>query len=146
MFEAAMEQQNLFAEDWINCLRAHYVHVIRERDENNEQSLVSVLLETGFSEDDINAMRTEVMTSFGWEDEPAEPEMLIAEEASYEWVLQPEPSRSEVAIESVVEAFTETSEMLMNAIELEVEAEMDPVANSDEGEEPPDSFVQMSLF
>ena len=151
-----MEQQNLFAEDWINCLRAHYAHVIREQDTNNEQSLVSVLLETGFSEEDITTMHTEVVASLGWQDEPAEPERTIAEEApydwviptepeivtveetAYEWVVQPETQIAEAAIEPNIEASAEIPESISDVAEVETE--------SDEDEEPPENLVQMSLF
>ena len=32
-----MNQENLFEQDWRNCLRAHYAHVVRERDVINER-------------------------------------------------------------------------------------------------------------
>jgi len=156
-----MEQQNLFENDWIDCLRAHYAHVIREQDTNNEQSLVSVLLETGFTDNDIETMRSEVRISLGIEDEPSEeeittveedeydwvlspePKIALADESVYEWVLPPEESQSAGSIEAAAEtqnAVVETAEpqSAVEAVEPEVEAHNE--------EEPPESFVQMSLF
>jgi hypothetical protein len=42
-----------FYEEWRICLREHYLHVVKSGDEITEPTLHSVLLETGFSEDEI---------------------------------------------------------------------------------------------
>jgi hypothetical protein len=65
-----MNTQDVFAAEWRACLRAHFFHVIRERDTSNEQSLITVLLETGFADEEIAAMRAEALTELGWTDEP----------------------------------------------------------------------------
>src|SRR5579859_2819043 len=62
-----MNQEDLFEQDWRDCLRAHYVHVIRERDMVNEESLITVLRQTGFSDDDITAIRAETAAALGWD-------------------------------------------------------------------------------
>ncbi len=49
--------RSIFYEDWRDCLRAHYLHVIRTNDTNNEASLYTVLRDTGFSDDEIADMR-----------------------------------------------------------------------------------------
>ena len=48
-----------FYDDWLICLREHYIHVVRSRDTITEPTLRVVLLETGFTEDDIAAFHDE---------------------------------------------------------------------------------------
>ena len=54
--EAAMQDleniENPFMEDWRDCLRAHYIHVVKEQDTVNEGSLITVLRDTGFEDED----------------------------------------------------------------------------------------------
>ena len=46
-------QRSIFYQDWRDCLRAHYMHVIRTNDRITEPTLHGVLLRVGFSEDEI---------------------------------------------------------------------------------------------
>jgi hypothetical protein len=66
-----MTAQNIFSDDWQACLRAHYIHTLRERDANNEQSLREVLLQVGFSEGDLALLQGQVPV-FGVEPSAAE--------------------------------------------------------------------------
>ena len=50
------EQRSIFYEDWRECLRAHYMHVVRTQDQITEPTLHGVLLRVGFSEDEIKEM------------------------------------------------------------------------------------------
>ncbi len=75
---------NIFEEEWRNCLRAHFAYVIRERDTNNEQSLITVLRQTGFTDDEIAAFRQETWRELGWlepegTESETEPEIIEAE-------------------------------------------------------------------
>lgn len=49
--------QNVFADEWRECLRAHYQHVIRVQDKVTEPSLTVVMHEAGFSDADLRALR-----------------------------------------------------------------------------------------
>lgn len=49
----------LFFDEWQACLRAHYVHVIRARDSVTEPTLRHVLLTTGLTEGELDALRAE---------------------------------------------------------------------------------------
>lgn len=71
---------DIFQDDWRDCLRAHYAYVIRERDANNEQSLITVLMQTGFTESEILSMRQEIVLELGWV-EPAPPQVAAPAEA-----------------------------------------------------------------
>jgi hypothetical protein len=49
--------QNIFADEWRDCLRAHYMHVIRTADHITEPTLRDVLKEAGFSESELAELR-----------------------------------------------------------------------------------------
>jgi hypothetical protein len=46
----------VFAEEWRACLRAHYQYVIRNEDKVTERTLVGVLHEVGFTDDDLSQL------------------------------------------------------------------------------------------
>jgi hypothetical protein len=48
--------RSIFYDDWRNCLRTHYMHVIRSNDRVTEPTLRRVLLSVGFSEAEIQEM------------------------------------------------------------------------------------------
>jgi hypothetical protein len=48
---------SIFADEWRECLREHYMYVIRERDEITRPTLTNVMLEAGFSEDELAELR-----------------------------------------------------------------------------------------
>ncbi len=56
-----MSSPNIFAEDWQDCLHAHYVHVLRENDMTNESSLRLVLEQVGFDDAELASIRAEVL-------------------------------------------------------------------------------------
>lgn len=66
------EHSSIFSEDWRNCLRAHYIHVIRSGDKVTEPSLKKVLLRVGFSQDEI----TEIAISAKMRDVDTPPSQL----------------------------------------------------------------------
>jgi len=51
----------LFFDEWQACLRAHYVHVIRAQDTVTEPTLRHVLLTTGLTEGELDALRAEAL-------------------------------------------------------------------------------------
>ena len=54
-------QQSVFYDAWRECLREHFLHVVRTGDEITEPSLRSVLQNTGFSEEEIEVLRGEAL-------------------------------------------------------------------------------------
>ena len=42
--------ENIFADEWMECLEAHYMHVIRINDKVTEPSLSIVMRSAGFSD------------------------------------------------------------------------------------------------
>lgn len=49
-------KHSVFFDEWQACLRAHYVHVIRANDTVTERTLRHVLLQSGLSEADLDAL------------------------------------------------------------------------------------------
>jgi hypothetical protein len=48
--------KSIFAAEWRRCLEAHYIDVIRRGDKITQQSLIAILHQAGFTEDDIRAL------------------------------------------------------------------------------------------
>lgn len=59
---------NIFADDWRECLRAHYMHVIRTGDRVTEPTLRGVMQEAGFGETELAELR--VLATLRVEDAP----------------------------------------------------------------------------
>lgn len=51
-----MDNDNIFFDDWMDCLREHYKDVLRRNDKVARPTLENVLLEIGFSEDELRAL------------------------------------------------------------------------------------------
>jgi hypothetical protein len=129
-----MSMVNIFEDDWRDCLRAHYFHVIAERDVNNERSLVTVLLQTGFTEDDIAALRSAAIAEYGWESETPEAPATEADAALVESAEAVAEEAGEVEPENTADAVPPGSGS-------------DSAYSGEDGrDEPPAPLVQMSLF
>ena len=46
-----MPNQSIFAQEWRDCLYAHYSYVVRLGDQVTERTLRGVMIEAGFTED-----------------------------------------------------------------------------------------------
>lgn len=49
--------ENIFADEWRDCLRAHYMHVVRNSDHVTEPTLRVVMHDAGFSESELAELR-----------------------------------------------------------------------------------------
>lgn len=49
--------ENIFADEWVECLEAHYMHVIRIKDEVTEPSLSIVMHSAGFTDAQLAELR-----------------------------------------------------------------------------------------
>jgi hypothetical protein len=142
-----MSTTNIFEEDWRDCLRAHYFHVIKERDENNERSLVTVLLQTGFTEEDIAALRNAALAEYGWQPETPATEVGAALEPSD---LAEMPAEGEAQVERAATP-VESVEAAAEESGSDAAADATPpdsgsVSTDSDNDEPPAPLVQMSLF
>lgn len=52
-----MSSSDIFADDWRDCLREQFRHVVRAQDKITEASLLSVMHEVGFSESELAELR-----------------------------------------------------------------------------------------
>lgn len=85
-----MSERSIFFEEWIRCLREHYMQVIRQQDKLTEQSLVKVMLETGFSESELAELRLRATMHIDDVGEDFVPDLNILETASP--TFQPHPA------------------------------------------------------
>jgi hypothetical protein len=51
------ERESPFADEWRDCLREHYKHVIREKDTSTEETLRPILEQVGFREDELSELK-----------------------------------------------------------------------------------------
>ncbi len=72
-----MSSPNIFAEDWQDCLHAHYLYVLHANDVSNEASLRLVLRQVGFDDATLDSVRDEIQA--GVEVAPPDMELEIAE-------------------------------------------------------------------
>jgi uncharacterized protein YqgV (UPF0045/DUF77 family) len=146
--------ENPFADDWRDCLRAHYIHVVREQDTTNEGSLITVLRDTGFNDNEVWELRTAVLESIGIEPEMAD--VPYIEEPTAEVIEVVEAVELAQEISGVVTVVEDTSaEVIAEIVESAAEAPVEPVqgelfteqpkakAKKQDDQEPP---KQMSLF
>jgi len=47
---------SIFSDEWRDCLRAHYTHVVRMDDKGTEKTLRHVMIEAGFTESELKEM------------------------------------------------------------------------------------------
>lgn len=135
-----MAGQSVFADDWRDCLRAHYRYVVQQGDGLNEQSLRGVMYSVGFGSDELKALYIEA--SARAEDVPGSftPDLEFLEAA-------PEVSVPGVELapeDEVVQPFESESALDDEPAD---EADGQDLTDADEPPAPPPSDVQqLSLF
>jgi hypothetical protein len=137
-------KEDIFADEWRECLRAHYMHVIRTRDKVTEPSLTVVMHQAGFDTSELAELR--VRATMHQDDVGADfvPDLEILEdEARVIAVGAPEPAeqlatQGEVPVEA--EALIEAVEEAAAEAELLVE---EPLP---EPPDEPDAPQQLTLF
>lgn len=122
-----MPGQSIFSDDWRDCLRAHYKHVIRTDDKVTEVTLRAVMREAGFSADELKALYVEATMHVDNMPPDFIPDMELAE---------PEPQPPSPALLAEAAAV--------------IDGVDDEAAEDDRGDEPPQpsdpGIVQLSLF
>jgi hypothetical protein len=146
-----MSKESIFKDEWRECLRAHYMDVIRRDDQRTLKSLVRVMHDTGFGDDELAELR--VRATMRMEDVPDDfvPDMHVFQvnadiAASPDIAPQPddeplEPSYTDDEIVDVVH------DELLEHSEPTVEEFQEDVPEEREAEkEDPDAPEQLSLF
>jgi hypothetical protein len=140
-----MPKDSVFTDEWRRCLRAHYMDVIRRNDQITLKSLVRVMHDTGFNDDELAEMR--VRATMRADDMPNDfvPDPRVFQ-AIAENALPDEPSPDESYIEEISAASMESVEEVVAEVEAaEVLIEEQPPVE-DEAKDDPDAPAQLSLF
>jgi hypothetical protein len=133
-------KRSVFFDQWQACLRAHYIYVIRANDMVTEQTLRSVLLQSGLTEDDLHGLYEEALALGPLEPgdeimrEPGETEPAVAD-------LEPDPE--EVYAEETLETLDPALDDFEPSEDIPEEDENEP---HDDTDHPPPSSQQLSLF
>ena len=122
-----MTNENIFAEEWRDCLRAHYRYVVRQRDEVTMRSLVQVMHEVGFSDDDLRALYVEATLRADDLDPDFLPDLSRFQVAAMPVSAAPPASEPEPEPETPVELAPE-AESVDDPVALEASAESDEIA------------------
>ncbi len=86
-----MSRQSIFDDEWRACLREQYMYVIRTQDKVTERTLIEVMCQVGFGEDELAELR--VQATMRAEDMPDDfvPDMnVLATEPSVHAVAVPD--------------------------------------------------------
>ena len=162
--------ENIFADEWMECLEAHYMHVVRINDKVTEPSLSIVMRSAGFSDSQLSELRVratmhvdDVSPDFvpdldvleAHDHEPAEAAVVEPHVYNIPIEVVPEPVSVEAAasVEIITEVIPSVEAELMSEpedlpeAELEAETLEDDAPVEPEAEtEDPDEPQQLSLF
>jgi len=148
--------ENIFRDEWLECLRAHYMHVIRTNDRVTLPSLTVVMGQAGFIESELAELRVRatmhidqvgadfvpdmhVLESVSQAEENAEARTFAGAEIAAEAVeVLPEPDV--IPAEEVVVELPPEEEIIENVVE-------DVIGDTPQEPPPPDDAPkQLSLF
>jgi len=140
---------DIFADEWRECLRAHYMHVIRTNDRVTEPSLTVVMGQAGFDSSELAELRVRATMHMDAVGEDFVPNLDVLDavaEARVIAVAVPEPAptadalppaEAELPVEALIEAIEEA------AAESEALDEPPPLETAPEE---PDAPQQLTLF
>ncbi len=141
-----MSTQNIFGDEWRACLHAHYLDVLQKKDMRNEESLRSVLLQVGFTESELAAIREGVPRPATSDPAaaPPEPGGDMSDQPS-----QPKKAEEDLALAKLTE---ELAAVAAETAEAETGAAVEPPAEEPDADKPqdqpqePPTATQLSLF
>jgi hypothetical protein len=144
-----MSKDSIFKDEWRECLRAHYMDVIRRDDQRTLKSLVRVMHDTGFGDDELAELR--VRATMRADDMPEDfvPDMHVFQvnadmTAAPDLAPPDEPLEPFYVEDEMVDA---VQNELLEPSEPTVEEFEDDVPEEHEVEkEDPDAPEQLSLF
>ncbi len=143
-----MSKESIFKDEWRECLRAHYMDVVRRDDQITLKSLLRVMRDTGFGDDELAELR--VRATLRIEDVPEDfvPDMHIFQvnaDVATSPDIAPQPDNEPHDIED--EIVDVVQEEILEPVESTVEDFQDDVPEETEAEkEDPDAPQQLSLF
>jgi hypothetical protein len=137
-----MAKESIFTEEWRECLRAHYMDVIRRNDQITLKSLVRVMHDTGFNDDELAELRVRATMRADAMPDDFVPDPRIFQVSADVTPNTLEPDQT-LADEEYIE---QVQAELPDVIEEEV---IEAASNDDLPQEPkedPDAPQQLSLF
>ena len=150
--------ENIFADEWLECLEAHYIHVIRIKDKVTEPSLSIVMHSAGFSDARLAELRVRATMHVDDVGSDFVPDLDVLEAYDYQHTT-PEaveahvynipidvvPVSTEVAPSLEVELVSRNDDVPQAEVEPETFEDQVPIEPEPEQEDP-DAPQQLSLF
>lgn len=120
-----MADENVFFEDWQQCLREHYLHVVRNDDQVTEPSLREVLLQNAFTVAQLSHLYDLALLQrqYGADYDP-DPE-------AYKWVTEEHSPTLPIPSEDGVVLMQAEVEPEPEALQAEILPEPEPVIEAD---------------
>lgn len=143
---------SVFSDEWRTCLREHFMYVIRNQDARTERSLITVMHETGFSDDELRELRIRATMHVDAMPEGYVPEMTFAESAPPQTapalfagvdVPQPEAAAEMPAADGYDEALEDDFAEDMDSLPEDALEEEAPPADEEEDDDAPQ---QLTMF
>jgi hypothetical protein len=144
--------EDIFADDWVECLEAHYMHVIRINDKVTEPSLSIVMHSAGFSDAQLAELRVRATMHMDDVDKDFVPDLEVLDAHDHQ---HNEAEAAEAHVYSIpVEIALAPTEVVpveaevVSQAEVLVEAELEGEALDEQEPEQkdPDEPQQLSLF
>ncbi len=118
--------QNVFAEEWRDCLRAHYMHVVRTEDHVTLPTLTMVMHQAGFNDSELAELRVRATLRVEQVADDFVPELDVLatapEDAPY-LIAVPEMPAETTPIDESAELLLMDDEAALDATELEAVAD-----------------------
>ncbi len=137
--------ENIFADDWYDCLREHFMDVVRQQDHKTLNSLTAVMLEVGYSEADLREMQVMATAHVDDVGEDFVPDLHILEPTVHAGVEVAEAPEAVQIIEEVLEDAQDDAPPTYEDV-LHDDAVPEGEEVDDAPEDDPDSPQQLSLF
>ena len=159
--------ENIFADEWMECLEAHYMHVIRINDKVTEPSLSIVMHSAGFSDTQLSELRVRATMHVDDVSPDFVPDLDVLEAHDHEHAeaaavephvynipieVAPAPVEDVASVEVEEVVLPVEAELVIQSDDL-LEAELEPETLEDDAPvepevetEDPDEPQQLSLF
>jgi hypothetical protein len=140
--------ENIFADEWRECLEAHYMHVVRTDDRVTLPSLTVVMHQAGFSESELAELRVRATMHVDKADADFVPDLEILKASGQEAQAESAASEQDAPVFAVPDMPEDAAaEFVPPEDEAEAEPEdvIEPVPD-DIPEDDPDAPQQLSLF
>jgi hypothetical protein len=146
--------EDIFADEWRECLEAHYMHVIRTKDRVTEPSLTVVMGQAGFNKSELAELRVRATMHIDESGEDFVPDLDVLEavaevENEARIIAVAVPDLAPIPDEAPPDPEPELSvELLIEEVEeAAVEAEaLDEAPPPEPPREDPDAPQQLTLF